>query len=314
MSMKNEHIAAALTVFARAMAVRWGKVLPAVAVMGAVTLISGCVTENQGKPSAKLGENAQQALTDIFQKKDPHAVDHWFDKSLVQHDPLLADGLEGERAFARDVASSPNASITIYRTLVDGDLVLTHSRYEGLKDRPTLIAFDLFRFKHGKIVEHWGGQEPLAKPNASGHTQFDGGTTVTDLDKTEANRTVVQSFKQAVMVEQHFERMGEFMDTAHYVQHASRIGDGAGSLKTRFKSVLDAGPGSAKPKAGPVLQPRRYVAEGNFVLALVDANTVEAHTANYDLFRVENGKIIEHWDVLSVIPPPEQRKNGNDPF
>src|SRR6266404_2913572 len=262
MSMKNGHIAAVLTAFARATAVPWGKVLPAVAVMGAVTLISGCVTESQGKPTAKLGENAQQALTDIFQKKDPHAVDHWFDKSLVQHDPLLADGLEGERAFARDVASSPNASITIYRTLVDGDLVLTHSRYEGLKDRPTLIAFDLFRFKHGKIVEHWGGQEPLAKPNASGHTQF----------------------------------------------------DGAGSLKTRFKSVLDAGPGSAKPKTGPVLQPRRYVAEGNFVLALVDANTVEAHTANYDLFRVENGKIIEHWDVLSVIPPPEQRKNGNDPF
>jgi len=108
--------------------------------------------------------------------------------------------------------------------------------------------------------------------------------------------------------------MGEFMDTVHYVQHASRIGDGAASLKTRINSVVQAGPGSAKPKTAPVLQPRRFIAEGNFVLALVDANAVSGHTANYDLFRVENGKIVEHWDVLSLIPPPEQRKNSNDPF
>jgi predicted SnoaL-like aldol condensation-catalyzing enzyme len=289
------------------------KALPALAIVGAATLISGCVTENQGKPSAKLGENAQHALTDIFQKKDPRAVDRWFAEPFVQHDPMIADGLAGERAFARDVASSPNASITIYRTLIDGDLVLVHSKYEGLKDRPPLIAFDLFRFKHGKIVEHWGGQEPAAPPNVSGHTQVDGPTTITDLDKTEANRALVQSYRQVVTVERHYERFGEFLNTEHYVQHSSKSGDGVASLKARIDSVVKAGPGSAA-RTGPVLQTRRFIAEGNFVLALVDANAVSAHTANYDLFRVENGKIAEHWDILSPIPPPEQRKNGNDPF
>jgi hypothetical protein len=63
----------------------------------------------------------------------------------------------------------------------------------------------------------------------------------------------------------------------------------------------------------PVLVPRRYVAEGNFVLALVEART-EPPTANYDLFRVQNGKIAEHWDVLSPIPPRNQWKNANGPF
>jgi predicted SnoaL-like aldol condensation-catalyzing enzyme len=292
----------------------WRKVLPAVAIVGAVALIAGCVTDSKGKPASKLGETAQHALTDIFQKKDPHAVDRWFAEPFVQHDPLLADGLAGERAFARDVASSPNSNITIYRTLVDGDLVLVHSKYEGLEDRPTLIAFDLFRFKHGKIVEHWGGQEPLAPPNLSGRTQVDGATTLTDLDKTEANRALVQSFKQVVTVEQHFERMGEFMDKGHYAQHASKVGDGVARLQTRINDVVQPGAGAAKPKSEPVLQPRRFIAEGNFVLAIVDANAVSGHTANYDLFRVENGKLVEHWDVLSPIPPPEQRKNSNDPF
>jgi predicted SnoaL-like aldol condensation-catalyzing enzyme len=52
--------------------------------------------------------------------------------------------------------------------------------------------------------------------------------------------------------------------------------------------------------------------EGNFVLCLVEART-ELPTANYDLFRIENGKIAEHWDVLSVIPPHNQWKSSNAP-
>ena len=71
--------------------------------------------------------------------------------------------------------------------------------------------------------------------------------------------------------------------------------------------------GLARPRGAPVLVPRRYVAEGNFVLALVEART-EPPTANYDLFRVQNGKIAEHWDVLSPIPPRNQWKNANGPF
>jgi predicted SnoaL-like aldol condensation-catalyzing enzyme len=49
------------------------------------------------------------------------------------------------------------------------------------------------------------------------------------------------------------------------------------------------------------------------VLCLVEART-EPPTANYDLFRVENGRIAEHWDVLSVIPPQNRWKNTNGPF
>ena len=51
-----------------------------------------------------------------------------------------------------------------------------------------MVAFDLFRFKDGKIVEHWGGQEPQAPPNPSGHTQVDGPTDIADREKTEENR------------------------------------------------------------------------------------------------------------------------------
>jgi predicted SnoaL-like aldol condensation-catalyzing enzyme len=104
-----------------------------------------------------LGAKARQAMIDIFRKKDATGVDRYFGESFIQHDPTLADGLAGMKSFAAEVASSPAADITIYRTLVDGDFVLLHSRYEGVGRYGTsAIAFDLFRFEHGKIVEHWG--------------------------------------------------------------------------------------------------------------------------------------------------------------
>jgi hypothetical protein len=79
-----------------------------------------------------LGANARQAMIDIFRKKDATAVDRYFGEPFVQHDPNLADGVAGMKSFAVEVASSPTAGITIYRTLVDGDFVLLHSRYDGV--------------------------------------------------------------------------------------------------------------------------------------------------------------------------------------
>jgi len=98
------------------------------------------------------------------------------------------------KSFAAEVASSPAADITTYRTLVDGDSVLLHSRYQDVgRYGAAAIAFDPFRFKDGRIVEHWGGQEPEAPPNPSGRTQVDGPTEFLDREKTEANRTLVRT-------------------------------------------------------------------------------------------------------------------------
>jgi predicted SnoaL-like aldol condensation-catalyzing enzyme len=258
--------------------------------------------------SETLGATARQAVIDIFRKKDATAVDRYFGGSFIQHDPKLADGLAGMKSFATEVANSLTADITIYRTLVDGDYVLLHCRYEEVAryEGPT-IAFDLFRFKDGKIVEHWGGQEPQASPNPSGRTQVDGPTEIVDREKTEANRTLVRTYRETVMVSLRFDRIEEFITDAHYAQHASKIGDGIARLRDRIASV-------AKEGGQLYLTPRRFVAEGNFVLVLSEGELPSGLTALYDLFRVENGKIVEHWDVLTPIPPRDQWKNTNGPF
>ena len=274
-------------------------------------LISPSLAQSQGQTmttSDSLGATARQAMIDIFRKKDATAVDWYFAEPFIQHDPNIADGLSGMKSFAAEVARSPAADITIYRTLVDGDFVLLHSRYEGVaRYAGPAIAFDLFRFKNGKIVEHWGGQEPEAPPNLSGRTQVDGPTEVRDREQTEANRTLVRTYRETVMVALRFDRIEEFIEGAHYAQHASKIGDGIARLRDRIASV-------AKEGGKLHLIPRRFVAEGNFVLVLTEGDLPSGPTALYDLFRVENGKIVEHWDVLTPIPPRDRWKNANGPF
>jgi predicted SnoaL-like aldol condensation-catalyzing enzyme len=265
-------------------------------------------SEARNHPDASdLGATARQATIAIFRDRDSTAIDRYFSEPFVQHDPNIGDGLSGLRAFVAELANSPTTNITIYRTVVDGDVVMLHSKYEGWPGfSGPVIAFDLFRFQDGKIVEHWGGQTPETGPNPSGHTQLDGPTAVVDRKQTEANRTLVRNFKQVVTVELRFDRVDDFIDGDHYIQHASKVGDGTARMKARVSQV-------EKPGDTPVLIPRRYIADGNFVLCLVEART-ELPTANYDLFRVENGRIAEHWDVLSILPPQNRRKNTNGPF
>jgi predicted SnoaL-like aldol condensation-catalyzing enzyme len=288
-----------------------GFMLLAVIASGIGTLLDLAPAQSQGRTVTTfdtLGANARQAMIDIFRKKDPTIVDRYFGESFIQHDPNLADGLAGMKSFAAEAASSPSADITIYRTLVDGDFVLLHSRYQGVgRYAGSAIAFDLFRFKDGKIVEHWGGQESEAPANLSGRTQVDGPTEVRDREKTEANRTLVRTYRETVMVSLRFDRIEEFIEDAHYAQHASKIGDGIARLRDRIASV-------AKEGGQLYLTPRRFVAEGNFVLVLSEGDLPSGPTALYDLFRVENGKIVEHWDVLTPIPPRDQWKNSNGPF
>ena len=54
--------------------------------------------------------------------------------------------------------------------------------------------------------------------------------------------------------------------------------------------------------------------EGNFVLVVSEGSYADQPMAFYDLFRVENGKIAEHWDTLETIPPETTWQNQNGKF
>ena len=58
----------------------------------------------------------------------------------------------------------------------------------------------------------------------------------------------------------------------------------------------------------------QVLADGNYGLAVSEGSFVGAHTSYYDLFRVENGKIAEHRDVMETIADKSTWQNQNGKF
>lgn len=63
-----------------------------------------------------------------------------------------------------------------------------------------------------------------------------------------------------------------------------------------------------------LISQHQILGNGNFVLAVSEGTFGDAPTSYYDLFRVENGKIAEHWDVMETIISESDRANSNGKF
>ena len=58
----------------------------------------------------------------------------------------------------------------------------------------------------------------------------------------------------------------------------------------------------------------QVLGEGDFVLVVSEGSFGGKPTSFYDLFRVEGGKIAEHWDTIETIPAKNDWKNQNGKF
>lgn len=66
--------------------------------------------------------------------------------------------------------------------------------------------------------------------------------------------------------------------------------------------------------AQPLSNTEKALAQGSFVPAVSEGTFGGAPTSYYDLWRVENGKIAEHWDVMETIADPSTWQNQNGKF
>lgn len=187
------------------------------------------------------------------------------------------------------------ARVRIVRAFSDGDFVFTHTDYDLSGPK---IGFDVFRFEAGKIAEHWDNmQEKPASPNPSGRSMVDGPTQVADRDHTEANKRLVRGFVTDVLLEGKMDRLAVYCDGDRYLQHNPMIGDGLAALGAGLAAF------AAQGMAIHYDRVHRVLGEGNFVLVVSEGTLGGRPTAYYDLFRVEGGKLAEHWDVIQAIPP-----------
>ena len=245
-----------------------------------------------------------KALLESIETGDTAPVANINPDKYIQHNLDVADGLAG---FGEVLSHLPEGSARakVVRVFEDGDLVFAHTDYNFFGPK---IGFDIFRFENGLIVEHWDNLQETATETVSGRSQIDGPSEIKDLDKTETNKELVRGFVEDILMGEDPNSITDYISTETYNQHNPMIGDGLAALGQAIQALADAGT--------PLVYTKNHflVGEGNFVLTASEGQFLGKHSAFYDLFRVEDGKIVEHWDTVQEIPAEDQWKNQNGKF
>lgn len=248
-------------------------------------------------------------LINTFASGDSKKAEGLLDENYIQHNLSYGTGRDAFISSVEYLAQAPvRTTVENVRAFEDGDRVFLQTVYNfaGAGDQ---VAFDIFRFnEEGRIAEHWDNLAEKAAPNPSGRTQTDGTTELRDLDRTEENRELVRNFLSDVMEGHHPEKTPEYFDGDTYIQHNTGIADGLSGLGEALDALAGQGIQMIYNTVHQVL------AQGNFVLGVSEGTFAGKPTSYYDLWRVEDGRIAEHWDVMETIADREGWQNQNGKF
>ena len=249
---------------------------------------------------------ALRALTEMFDAQSVELIDELYHPRYIQHSPSIADGREGIRAsviWMKENGMKPRREIA--RVLAQGDLVSVQARV-SIGDE-TAIVGDIFRFENGQIIEHWDTTqtEVPQSETANGNSMIDGGG---DVDKYVSNMDLARNTMNAI---EFFDRgIAGDIETlkrlfgADYIQHNPRVPNGTEPIFGFFKD--------SDGTLGNVTV-HQTISDGDLTMALVEY--ADWGNAVIEIVRHDDeGKIVEHWDIVQEIPDAEDFAHGNGMF
>jgi len=120
----------------------------------------------------------------------------------------------------------------------------------------------------------------------------------------EVNKKVVVEFYEKALNQKDFEAASKYLGS-RYTQHNPNAADGPEGLKAFLGFLKEKFPASHS-------EIKRVLADGDYVILHVHAvrEPGTRGSAIVDVFKLENGKIVEHWDVVQPIPEKAANANG----
>lgn len=219
----------------------------------------------------------------------------------TQHSSGVGDGVEGFLAFFEPfLERNPKRDITIKRIFEDGPWVFC-SAFQSLNDGAAeWVTMDMFYTDpKGLILEHWDTIAPYEENTASGNDMVGGTQTVDPSTETEASKALVLEYTKQVRQEGDLSQLAQFV-AEDLTQHAGPIGAGRAGLAEWLAS--DA--------AGQYEFLFKLIGQGDFVMTYSKRHAMGKDVAVFDVYRIQVGKIVEHWMNEETVGPRETWRNS----
>ncbi|WP_299475505.1 nuclear transport factor 2 family protein [uncultured Roseibium sp.] len=223
----------------------------------------------------------------------------------TQHSTGVGDGQQGfADFFGPFLERNPIRHIEVVRAIEDGPYVFLHV-YQSLNNGESQwVTGDLFDTdKNDRVIEHWDVIQAFETETKSGRTMVDGATDIEDLEKTDSNKALVKGFCEVCLTGGDFSRAAEFISANEYLQHNPNAADGLDGFAA-FASEL-----ATRGEAMRYWKVHKLIGQGNFVVTLSQVQMGQSHYCVFDIFRLKEGRIVEHWDVTEKILAPEDWNN-----
>jgi predicted SnoaL-like aldol condensation-catalyzing enzyme len=179
-----------------------------------------------------------------------------------------------------------------HRVLTDGEYTATHWLVTDETGAPTAVRFELTRTVDGQVVESYVDDEPWQAETANGNTQIDGPTTIDRTADTDETRRIASNAVQDLLIDGKAETLPEHLAGEDYIQHNPRVANGVSGLVAALTAFAEQGITMTYDGI------RQVAADGNFAYLRSEGQFGGQPFVFHDLFRVADGKIIEHWDVM----------------
>jgi predicted SnoaL-like aldol condensation-catalyzing enzyme len=248
----------------------------------------------------------------MFNHANTAVIDQYVRPDYIQHNPTVANGPDALRQLVESLhASNPDSHNVIERVVAQDDLVLLQSNAGVSPTFPGLDIVDVFRVQAGKIAEHWDTIQFPPATTVSGHDMFSTlsspVTATPDPNaNTARNESIVLRYLRELTGKHNLSAVDRFVSPTLY-QHDPTLADGSAATRTAYADLFAAYPQYTATVA-------KVLAEGDLVAVHTHVQDTpgDLGTSVYDIFRVQHGKIVEHWMATQDVPATSV--NGNSMF
>ena len=254
---------------------------------------------NQEKKNIQIVWNGLDA---ILKEKSEIGIEANFAQDFIQHNPWAGDTIVHLKEMLQmDFGYEPK------RWISDGDIM----SYQGYYTAPNplgelpLLCTDMWRIENGKVQEHWDALMPVTNEQLQHAIEGNGdGEKEVSEELRKSNKALVKRFLDHVFNRGRLDQI-EALVSKDYVYHHRLDGVLHG------QQVIED---QMKRNGGRMLHDNKLLLSSGDLVMAHSHYFGENERVVFDWFRLEEGKIVEHWTVEQSITPLEEVANDHPHF